>query len=106
MGETYTGITRDGAHLLEDFTDRSVVVDMKPETIKSILVSPEYEKAVRADIDRERVTGDRKIPVGKDEQGEPIYRSLDAAMDEVDALKKAADHIQACANPEPDEKAA
>lgn len=75
---------------------------------EKVLASPEHEQAIRADIDRERMTGDRQIPVGVDERGEPVYRSLDAAMTEVDAYKTAAEHIQACANPvqEPTDRAA
>lgn len=67
---------------------------------RQMLASPDHEAAVRADIDRARATGDVKIPAGVDEQGEPVFRSVDAAMEEVDAYKAAAAHIQACANPQ------
>lgn len=81
---------------------------LEPKQLAKDLASPEHEQAMRADIDRARMTGDKKIPIGTDEKGEPIYRSLDSAMKEVDEYTAAADHIQACANPtqEPTEKAA
>ncbi len=63
------------------------------------MASPDYQDAVRADIDRERMTADRQIPVDIDKDGEPVYRSLDGAMNEVDAYKNAADQIAACAAP-------
>lgn len=66
------------------------------------LATPEHQEALRADIDRARMTTDRKIPVGVDEKGEPVYRNLDAAMEEVDAYKAAAEQIQLCANPAPE----
>jgi len=64
-----------------------------------MLASPEHEQALRGDLDRARATADVKIPAGVDEKGEPVFRSLDSALDEVDAFKKAADEIQACAAP-------
>lgn len=70
-----------------------------PTESAQVLASPDHEAAIRADIDRARATSDVKIPAGVDERGDPIFRSLDSAMDEVDAFKKAADEIQACANP-------
>lgn len=76
--------------------------DIPPATIEKTLGSPDHEAAMRADIDRARATGDIKIPAGVDEKGEPIYRSLDGAMDEIDAYKAAADQIKACANPQPE----
>lgn len=47
-----------------------------------------------------------KIPVGVDAEGNPIYRSLDAAMNEIDGYKAAAEQIAACAQPAPEEKEA
>lgn len=76
--------------------------DLTPATVEKTLGSPDHEAAMRADIDRARATGDIKIPAGVDEKGEPIFRSLDGAMDEIDAYKAAADQIKACANPQPE----
>jgi hypothetical protein len=75
---------------------------LEPKTIDKAVASPEFEQALRADIDRARATGDVKIPAGVDEKGEPVFRSVDAAMNEIDALKAAADQIKACANPQPE----
>lgn len=69
------------------------------EAVKAALSSPDYEQAMRSDIDRERMMTDKQIPVGVDENGEPVYRSLDAAMDEIDAYQKAADDLLSCVNP-------
>lgn len=71
----------------------------EPKVVEQTVGSPEHDAALRADIDRARATGDVKIPAGVDEKGEPIFRSVDSAMDEVDAYKAAAEQIQACANP-------
>lgn len=62
-----------------------------------VITAPDYQQAVRNDIDRERALGDRQIPIGTDANGNVIMRSLDSAMDEIDGLKNAADQIQACA---------
>jgi hypothetical protein len=92
---------------------RAPVEPKAPEPIgvqppENVVGTPDHDAAMRADIDRERMTGDRQIPVGVDAEGNAIMRSLDGAMDEIDALKKAADEIQACAAPapEPSEEAA
>jgi hypothetical protein len=69
-----------------------------PEEMAKTLTAPDHQDAIRADIDRERAMGDVKVP-GIDEQGNHTMVSVDAAMDQVDAYKAAADHIQACANP-------
>lgn len=70
---------------------------------ESRLASPEFSAALRADIDRERATGDVQIPVDVDKDGNPVMRGVDAAMNEVDAFQKAAEQIQACAAPAPEE---
>lgn len=72
---------------------------LPPSEVTRVLGSPDHEAAVRADIDRARMTKDVKIPAGVDEKGEPVFRSLDSAMDEVDGYKAAAEQIQACAAP-------
>lgn len=69
------------------------------DVLHSTLASPDYQTALRADIDRERMTADRQIPVDVDKDGNPVYRSLDGMADEVDAYNKAADQIAACAAP-------
>ena len=61
------------------------------EPPEKVVGTPDHDAAMRADIDRERMTGDRQIPVGVDAEGNAIMRSLDGAMDEIDALKNAAD---------------
>lgn len=76
-------------------------VPVSPVT-ESTLASPQFDAALRADIDRERMTKDVQIPVDVDKDGNPIHRSLDAAMDEVDAYKAAAEQIAACAAPQPE----
>jgi hypothetical protein len=70
-----------------------------PTEVARVIGSPDHDAALRADIDRARMMGDRRLPAGVDENGEPVFRSLDGAMEEVDAYKAAADHIQACVNP-------
>jgi len=69
------------------------------DQMRETLAAPEHEAALRADIERAQVAGNVRIPAGVDEQGEPVYRSLDSAMNEVDGYKAAAEQIQACANP-------
>jgi hypothetical protein len=69
-----------------------------PEQMAKVLTEPAHQDAIRADIDRARAMGDVKVP-HTDEQGNHSMRSVDDAMDEVDAYKAAADQIQACANP-------
>lgn len=76
------------------------------EQMQKALGSPDHETAVRSDIDRTRMNGDVQIPIGKDENGEPIFRSLDSAMKEVDDYRAIAEQIQACAAPQPEPKAA
>jgi hypothetical protein len=71
-----------------------------------VVGSPEHDQAMRADIDRERMIEDKQIPVDVDKDGNPVYRSLDAAMDDIDGYKKAADQIAACAAPAAVEEAA
>lgn len=72
---------------------------LEPKAVDKTVASPEFEQALRADIDRARATSDLKIPAGVDEKGEPVFRSVDGAMDEVDAYKAMAEQIKACANP-------
>ena len=72
---------------------------IEPAETAQALASPEHQAALRSDIDRARAMGDVKVPIGLDERGEPIFRSVDAAVAEVDAYKKAAEQIQACVNP-------
>jgi hypothetical protein len=69
-----------------------------PEQMTETLTAPDHQDAIRADIDRERALGDVQVP-GVDEMGNHTMVSVDAAMDEVDAYKQAAEQIQACANP-------
>lgn len=68
------------------------------EDMAKTLAEPAHQEAIRADIDRARAMGDVKVP-HTDENGVHSMRSVDAAMDEVDAYKQAAEQIQACANP-------
>jgi hypothetical protein len=69
-----------------------------PEEMAKTLTAPDHQDAIRADIDRERAMGDVQVP-GLDESGNHTMVSVDKAMDEVDAYKKLADDIQACAAP-------
>lgn len=73
------------------------------EPAAQVVKSPDYQNALQADIDRERVAGDKQIPVGVDADGNIVRRSIDAAMNEVEAYKTAADQLAACAAPEPAE---
>lgn len=68
------------------------------EQMAKVLTEPAHQEAIRADIDRARAISDVKVP-HTDENGVHSMRSVDAAMDEVDAYKQAAEQIQACANP-------
>lgn len=79
---------------------------LEPKTVEQMGASTEHEAALRADIDRARAEGDVKIPAGVDEKGDPVFRSVDAAMDEIDGYKAMAEHIKACANPQPEAEAA
>lgn len=76
-----------------------------PEEMAKTLTAPDHQDAIRADIDRERAMGDFKVP-GVDENGNHVMHSVDAGMEQVDAYKRAAEQIQACANPPEEEKAA
>lgn len=76
-----------------------------PEQMAETLTAPDHQDAIRADIDRARAMGDVRVP-GVDENGNHTMIGVDAAMDQVDAYKAAAEQIQACANPMPDEEAA
>lgn len=72
------------------------------DQMRESLKDPAVEKAVRADaeraIDDSAAKGETaRVPIGVDEKGEPIYRSVASALDEVDAYRKAGDAIQACA---------
>jgi hypothetical protein len=69
-----------------------------PEQMTRTLTDPAHQEAIRADIDRARATGDIQVP-GVDENGKHTMVGVDAAMDEIDAYKLAAEQIQACANP-------
>jgi hypothetical protein len=69
-----------------------------PEEMAKTLTAPDHQDAIRADIDRERAMGDFKVP-GVDENGNHVMHSVDAGMEQVDAYKRAAEQIQACANP-------
>jgi hypothetical protein len=70
--------------------------------MEQTLASPQHEAAMRADLDRARATGDVKIPVGVDQNGNPIYGSLDKALKEVDDYNAIAEQVQACAAPQPE----
>lgn len=66
---------------------------------EQVVGSPEFAKATRMDIDRERATGDINLPhmtgPGENEVG---YRSLDDQMaNDVDALNEAAAQLESCA---------
>lgn len=75
---------------------------LEPKTVNQAVGSPELEQALRADIDRARATEDVKIPIDVDKDGNPVFRSVDGAMEEIDAYKKAAEQIKACAAPQPE----
>lgn len=73
-----------------------------PEQMRETLTSPEHQDVVRGDIDRaidaNAAEGKSDIMVpGIDENGNHVMRSVNDAVDEVDAYKKAATDIQACA---------
>lgn len=72
------------------------------EQMQETLKAPDVDKAIRADaeraIDASAAKGETaKVPIGVDEKGEPIYRSVASALDEIDNYRKAGDAIQACA---------
>jgi hypothetical protein len=66
--------------------------------MRETLTAPDHQAAIRADIDRERAMGDFKVPK-TDENGSHTMVGVDAAVEEVDAYKKLAEQIQACATP-------
>ena len=68
------------------------------DQITKTLTDVDHQDAIRADIDRERAMGDFKVP-SVDENGNHTMVSVDAAIDEVDAYKAAAEQIKACAAP-------
>jgi hypothetical protein len=69
-----------------------------PKAMRETLGSAEHVKALREDIDRARMIKDVQVPVDTDANGEPIFRSLDSMMNEVDTDLEAADHLEACTN--------
>jgi hypothetical protein len=68
------------------------------DQMQKTLTAPDHQDAIRADIDRARAMGDVQVP-GIDENGNHTMIGVDKAIDEVDAYKKLADDIQACASP-------
>jgi hypothetical protein len=80
--------------------------ELGPEAATQMLASPEHEAALRADVERATAMKDVRVPDGVDKNGEPIWRSADSAMAEVDGFKAAADTIRACTNPAPEAEAA
>ena len=69
-----------------------------PKAMRETLGSADHVKALREDIDRARMTADVQVPVDTDANGEPIFRSLDSMMNEVDTDLAAADRLEACTN--------
>ena len=74
------------------------------DEISERLASPETLNAMRADVERAVDDGAKagnapKIPIGIDENGEPIMGSVHSALGEVDRLNELADQIAACALP-------
>jgi hypothetical protein len=98
--QTIDALPREGA-----WPEPRDPVPPEPAAAK-VAATPDFENAMRSDIDRERMTEDRKIPIDVDKDGNVVYRTLDDMADEVDAYRAAADHIQACAAPAPTEEAA
>lgn len=71
-----------------------------PEQLRAAVESGDHEAALRADVEREQIAdAKRTIPVGLDEHGNIIERSLDDLQNEVEAYRKVADQIAACAAP-------
>ena len=103
LAETLPSATDFAAQRRLDAEVAATAPTQTPDQMAETIASPQHEEALRADIDRARMLGDVKIPIGKDENGEPIFRSVDAAMNEVDGYKAAAEQIQACAAPAPEE---
>jgi hypothetical protein len=73
-----------------------------PEQISETLTAPDHQDVIRGDIDRaidaNATEGKADIMVpGIDEMGNHKMVSVHAAVDEVDAYKKLATDIQACA---------
>lgn len=91
-----TGVMREAATEAAGSLERPATVDAAPEALRSFLASPAAEKAVAIDIDRARAMGDHQIPVGVDERGEPVFRSLDSMADEVEAYRNAAKELESC----------
>jgi hypothetical protein len=69
---------------------------------ESTVTAPDFAAALRADIDRERATGDVTVPDAVGADRNVTHRSVDAAMNEIDAYKAAADQMASCAAPEPE----
>jgi hypothetical protein len=72
------------------------------DQMRKTLTSPEHQDVIRGDIDRaideNAAAGNSDIMVpGIDENGNHTMVSVHSAVDEVDAYKKLADDIQACA---------
>jgi hypothetical protein len=96
----------DGADVLKPHTIRKPIpaepgpqpAMQTPDDMTKTLTAPDHQEAIRADIDRARAMSDVQVP-GVDENGNHTMVSIDKAMDDVDAYKAAAEHIQACANP-------
>jgi hypothetical protein len=88
---------------------------LTPDQISEQLAVPEAMNAMRADVERAiddaaqaKYSDDGtllskgkvlQIPVGVDQDGEPIWGSAASALDEVDRMNALADQIAACATP-------
>jgi hypothetical protein len=88
---------------------------LTPDQISEQLAAPEAMNAMRADVERaideaaqSKYADDGtllskgkvlQIPVGVDQDGEPIWGSAASALDEVDRMNALADQIAACVTP-------
>jgi hypothetical protein len=82
--------------------DRSFAESVEPA---KTLADPRNEIAMQAEAERQlaQLAADKKgntlIPVGVDDKGEPIYRSLANMLSEAKADRDAAARLEACMTP-------
>lgn len=95
------GDVNPAASRMPSVPDRSFADSVEPE---ATLADARNDRAMQAEAERQldrlaAEKGDIQIPVGADERGEPIYRSMADILDEAKADRDAAAQLEACMSP-------
>lgn len=89
-----------GENIAQDEGLRNAAAEnLTPQAMEKTLGSPDHTDAMLNDLDKLRVTGDRQIPAGVDQNGEPVMRSLDEMVEDVKADRDAATELEGCITP-------